>query len=972
MKARGSLFCWYQCKSSRAFLAVAFLLLGFSAQAALTHRYSFTSDVSDSVGNANGTIQGNVSVGGGVATFPGQANTDYIQLPPGLISNYTSVTFEMWVDVGQNGTWEELYAFGNQDAGGAGANMLMFCPHTGSTPADFRMSYAQADPGYNDEHVVNGTGVLDGLGPMSVTCVYDPPNNAMSLYTNGVLVGTLSPVTTGTGKQFSLTNVYNVNSWLGRSLYNADSPYNGTIDEFRIYDAPLGPLQIFANNAAGPNTIVTNIAVNSITWIVNSNMVVGSRQDSQVTFNTASYGSVTLAGATEASYTSSDPNTVSVNKIGQLFAKAVGSTTVSAAFNGKTNSVLVTVTDPQLIHRYSFTSDASDSVGGANGTLVGSATISNGAVQLPGGVASNDPNISYVNLPNNLLTNLTAITIETWVTDAGSGTWARVWDLGNSDAGEDASGNGSRYMFLTLQRDAGNTRADIRINDRGGENILDWPGGGRPAVGTEAHVVYTSDIASQIGRLYVNGMIVAVNNNMFVTPADIGPSLNDWLGRSQYAADPGFMGSIDEFRIYNGALSPLQVALDAASGPNTVVTNPGPVQSLTLGIGTNKIYYAGLPVAATLTANFQNVSNVNVSSVPGVTFQSSDPTIATIASDGTINGISVGNATLTASYGGRTATFAAAVVAPPGYTKATLVHRYSFSDAPGSTTVKDSVGTADGNIVGQGAKFDGSQLTLPGGGSSSDDPSVISAYVDLPNHIINVLKDLSVEAWITWQGSSAWQRIFDFGTSSGGEDVSNGNGNYLFMTPSNGSQYRFSVRDPVTGTEPAPLSAPTALPANQEVYVAVTYDFSANAARLYSNAVLVAYNVAPVDITTIDDVNNWLGRSQWGDPLFQGKFNEFRIWNGVLGPDQITSDYAAGPDSLTPPPASPKLSASASNGNISISWPATATGFNLQSTPKLGTGATWTAVSTPPTTVTGVNTVTVPIGAGSQFFRLAK
>src|SRR6266404_5694719 len=67
-----------------------------TASAALTHRYSFTNDVSDSVGNANGTLQGNVTVSGGAANFDGVAG-DYIELPPDLTSNYTTVTFEFWV-----------------------------------------------------------------------------------------------------------------------------------------------------------------------------------------------------------------------------------------------------------------------------------------------------------------------------------------------------------------------------------------------------------------------------------------------------------------------------------------------------------------------------------------------------------------------------------------------------------------------------------------------------------------------------------------------------------------------------------------------------------------------------------------------------------------------------------------------------------------------------------------------------------
>ena len=109
----------------------------------------------------------------------------------------------------------------------------------------------------------------------------------------------------------------------------------------------------------------------------------------------------------------------------------------------------------------------------------------------------------------------------------------------------------------------------------------------------------------------------------------------------------------------------------------------------------------------------------------------------------------------------------------------------------------------------------------------------------------------------------------------------------------------------------SPLTAPAPLATNQEIFITVTYDFSDNVSRLYSNAVLVASGTATVDISTIDDVNNWLGRSQWNDSVFQGKYNELRIWNGILLPDQIATHLAAGPDSLEGPP---KLSATFDKG----------------------------------------------------------
>src|SRR5262249_29209587 len=75
-----------------------------------------------------------------------------------------------------------------------------------------------------------------------------------------------------------------------------------------------------------------------------------------------------------------------------------------------------------LTHRYSFTSNANDSVGTANGVLHGGATVANGMLNLTGVSGA------YLSLPANLFTNYTAITIEAWVTDNGSGSWARVFD----------------------------------------------------------------------------------------------------------------------------------------------------------------------------------------------------------------------------------------------------------------------------------------------------------------------------------------------------------------------------------------------------------------------------------------------------------------------------------------------------------------------------------------------------------------
>lgn len=224
-----------------------------------------------------------------------------------------------------------------------------------------------------------------------------------------------------------------------------------------------------------------------------------------------------------------------------------------------------------LLHRYSFASDASDSVGGAHGTLQGGALITDGVVLF-------DALSAYVDLPNGMLSTLSNVTIEVWVTDNGSGTWSRIFDFGNSSGGEAPPGTGMEYLFLTPQSGAGTLRGAITIASNGAEQGLEWPGTRLP-IGELKHVVWTSDAATQTGRLFVDGELVNENPAMTVRPMDMGWTLNHWIGRSQWAGDAYFYGYVTEFRIYDGALTADQVRTNFANGPD-VALGVGPVEFL--------------------------------------------------------------------------------------------------------------------------------------------------------------------------------------------------------------------------------------------------------------------------------------------------------------------------------------------------------------------------------------------------------
>jgi hypothetical protein len=160
------------------------------------------------------------------------------------------------------------------------------------------------------------------------------------------------------------------------------------------------------------------------------------------------------------------------------------------------------------------------------------------------------------------------------------------------------------------------------------------------------------------------------------------------------------------------------------------------------------------------------------------------------------------------------------------------------------------------------------------------------------------------------------------------------------------------------------------MPTGSEFNITVSYNFTENVSRLYTNGVLAATASAAVQLSTINDVNNWLGRSQWNDSVFQGSISEVRIYEGALSPTQVAAVYTAGADTL-PVLLPPSLTVLRSGGNVIVSWPTNnSSGAVLQSAGAL-TGATWTNV--PGTTVSGTSyQVTVPVVGSQQYFKLVK
>jgi hypothetical protein len=265
---------------------------------------------------------------------------------------------------------------------------------------------------------------------------------------------------------------------------------------------------------------------------------------------------------------------------------------------------------------------------------------------------------------------------------------------------------------------------------------------------------------------------------------------------------------------------------------------------------------------------------------------------------------------------------AVAVSLVPAATHAVVVHRYTFSG-----NANDSVGTANGTVVDGGvatAAYLNGYLMLSGNTGQGSNTAAVDrndAYVDLPNGIVSTAAQggtagaVSFEYWFTVATQRTWQRIGDFGTSDGpddaiktdGEDVSNDGGasNYLLMTPNSGNfgNGLAMTNHDDTGPEPgAGVQGP--FPVGKESHVVAVYDKNNTTAgpggtmTLYldgtQRAQAAISEVFQFDATFIDN-NNWLGRSQWNDPIFDGLYNEVAIYNHAVSAAEVTTNFATGP-----------------------------------------------------------------------------
>jgi hypothetical protein len=265
-------------------------------------------------------------------------------------------------------------------------------------------------------------------------------------------------------------------------------------------------------------------------------------------------------------------------------------------------SAVSAVTAAKLVLHYDFEDVAAgvvpdSSPSGLDGTLVNPAAASavtsvNGsqALLLPGG-ASSSATAPYVSVPNGLFKDLHATTISTWLKWSGGPDFQWVYNLGKDL-------NTATFATPSFEGDA-TTRSSIKpVN---GSAEVGVPGTAKLPANQWVNLVTTIDGSSI--TYYVNGASLG-SRTASIDLAKVMYSASNptsgFLGKPFWGGHPFLAGAIDDFRVYDSALSPAEVA-ELAGSHLATPTGAVPTTIEVLGaLGTPP------PLPATVNADFSD------------------------------------------------------------------------------------------------------------------------------------------------------------------------------------------------------------------------------------------------------------------------------------------------------------------------------------------------------------------------------
>jgi glucose/arabinose dehydrogenase len=551
-----------------ALTLLASLLFLAPASGGLVNRWSFNNAAGDAVSGTNmvdsvsgavATIRGGTTATlkgtftGSALTLPGSTNgaqtpaatAAYVDLPNGIISSKTNLTVEVWATPLSAKNWMRVFDFGRVNTAGVGGGAVGEITGTGATASgttsasdDLMLSFCRGTnlAQQRMETLLNGgskttvdsglttaTGMRyhyvmtfeDGVG------VYGSGGGQVTWYRDGLVIATGAV-------PFHLSNIEDVNNWLGRSQYSGDTTTNASYDEVRISDHAFSPAEVVASRDAGPDALPAPLTPGPLA---------PPKPVNRWSFNTA--------------------------------AGAVASGT----------------TFP-------------DTISGAIATVRGiGATSSGAAISLPGTTTGNQSATTisaYIDLPNGIVSSKPNFTMEAWASPLSSQANQRLFDVGRTNVtlgggaagevidGAAAPGTFNGYDNLVLSLNSGATFGRNRLEGQSNNAaplLIEPDLSAATTAGNEYHYVVTVEdgagvngSAGSVAKFYRDGVLQTVLQLDF----HLGQisDVNNWIGRSQYSADRNSNVAVNEFRLYDRALTQEEIKLSYERGADASFDPP--------------------------------------------------------------------------------------------------------------------------------------------------------------------------------------------------------------------------------------------------------------------------------------------------------------------------------------------------------------------------------------------------------------
>ena len=786
----------------RPFSIFLSLLLPASA-ADLVHRYSFDTDASDSVGNADGILNGDVSISGGQAVFTGD-NDDNIdlgdQIEIGANFGTTGITVEAWYTDDDSSRYAKLFGFGDNNE----AELFGFT-HSHSPTSSSRVELPSTNGNGNAEPGRAVTGVEHHL------VMATEANGTTNVWIDGVQVVTNH----APAEILPLSSVSGGVEQLGNSAW-PDPSHKGTINEFRIWSGTLNATEVAQHLAAGPDSL-------------------------------------------------EPPSTI-----------------------------------PLPSHRYSFTTDATDSIGTADLSLAGAASVTGGLLDLPG--AGGATGVDYAFATGAPLTDLEAtinnasvLSVEIWfdIDELAANDWAKMLMAGDPGIAD--------FIDFTPRRAGGSSVTKFSINNGNPEISTQSDAYGPLETDTTYYMLVTWNPISDQMELVIgrpDGVMKTFTGPMGGRVYSSTPLSRFQIGTAAgFFGDPDLNGQVDEFRLWNSELTADQKYTNFTIGADDLPDMgdsdgdglpDGYEQAIIDADPADDIVdledVAGPNDAPTIT-DFDNDGSSDANEFVQRTSPRNPDTDGDLLLDGVesgsgefVNANDTGtDPTLTDTDGDgfsdKTEVDAGSDpndIASVPSTPVTLNHRYSFND------VTDSVGGADGLLLGNATISEGKLHTT----GSNADAFDLQDQIEVGSNYTE--EGITIEAWYTDNNSPQFAKVFGLGDQAG----------YFAFTHSHAPPTQSRVDFPGSV-----LFDRSSTGVQHHLVVALSPDGVLNTWVDGIQVITANATGNPISSIAVGGLQTeQIGNAAWNDPSHIGTFDEFRIWSGLFNSTNVSSSYAAGPD----------------------------------------------------------------------------